>query len=131
MDPFLSARPRRRRLALLRRALPLSRLRRRPTTLLAMLLAIDVGNPNIVYGLFDGERLLHQFRVESARGRTADEYAAQLRSLLEMRAVDRDGIEAAIIACVVPSLTEAMVAVGRSAFGRTAMVVGPGMRPGI
>jgi type III pantothenate kinase len=96
-----------------------------------MLLAIDVGNTNIVYGLFDGERLLHQFRVESARGRTADEYAVQLRSLLEMRAVDRDGIEAAIIACVVPSLTEAMVAVVRSAFGRAAMVVGPGMRTGM
>jgi type III pantothenate kinase len=96
-----------------------------------MLLAIDVGNTNIVYGLFDGERLLHQFRVESARGRTADEYAVQLRSLLEMRAVDRDGIEAAIIACVVPSLTEAMVAVVRSAFGREAMVVGPGMRTGM
>lgn len=96
-----------------------------------MLLAIDVGNTNIVYGLFDGERLLHQFRVESARGRTADEYAVQLRSLLEMRAVDRDGVQAAIIACVVPSLTEAMVAVVRSAFGREAMVVGPGMRTGM
>jgi type III pantothenate kinase len=37
-----------------------------------MLLAIDVGNTNIVYGLFDGEKLVHQFRVESSRGRTAD-----------------------------------------------------------
>ena len=35
-----------------------------------MLLTIDVGNTNIVYGLFDGKELLHQFRVESSRGRT-------------------------------------------------------------
>ena len=35
-----------------------------------MLLAIDVGNTNIVYGLFDGPRLVHQFRVETSRGRT-------------------------------------------------------------
>ena len=40
-----------------------------------MLLAVDVGNTNIVYGLFEGGTLVHKFRVESARGRTADEYA--------------------------------------------------------
>jgi len=57
-----------------------------------MLLAIDVGNTNIVYGLFDGERLAHQFRVESGRARTADEYAVVLRSLLDMHGVDAEAI---------------------------------------
>ena len=52
-----------------------------------MLLAIDVGNTNIVYGLFDGARLVHQFRVETSRGRTADEYAVVVRQLLSMRNV--------------------------------------------
>ena len=96
-----------------------------------MLLAIDVGNTNIVYGLFEGDRLLHQFRVESARGRTADEYAVQLLSLLEMRSVGSGGVEAAILACVVPSLTEPMIDLVRRAFGRDAMVVGPGIRTGM
>jgi type III pantothenate kinase len=96
-----------------------------------MLLTIDVGNTNIVYGLFEGERLLHQFRVESARGRTADEYAVQLRALLEMHGVDREGVHAAIVACVVPSLTEPMVDLVRRAFAREAMVVGPGIRTGM
>jgi type III pantothenate kinase len=96
-----------------------------------MLLAIDVGNTNIVYGLFEGDRLLHQFRVESARGRTADEYAVQLRSLLEMRSVGSGGVEAAILACVVPSLTEPMIDLVRRAFGQEAMVVGPGIRTGM
>lgn len=96
-----------------------------------MLLAIDVGNTNIVYGLFDGERLVHQFRVESARGRTADEYAVSLRALLDMHRIEPEGIHAAIIACVVPSLTEAMVRLVRTAFGREAIVVGPGIRTGM
>ena len=55
-----------------------------------MLLAIDVGNTNIVYGLFElgpDKALIHQFRVETSRGRTADEYAVILRQLLAMRDV--------------------------------------------
>ncbi len=96
-----------------------------------MLLAIDVGNTNIVYGLFDGERLVHQFRVESARGRTADEYAVSLLALLRMHRIEPESIHAAIIACVVPSLTDAMVRLVRAAFGREAIVVGPGIRTGM
>jgi type III pantothenate kinase len=96
-----------------------------------MLLAVDVGNTNIVFGLFDGERLVHQFRVESARGRTADEYAVQLRAMLEMHHVGPDAVTAAIVACVVPSLTEPMLQLVRRAFGREAVVVGPGIRTGM
>jgi len=96
-----------------------------------MLLAIDVGNTNIVYGLFEGEALVHQFRVESARGRTADEYAVSLRSLLDMYGLDPKAIHAAILACVVPSLTEPMMRLVRTAFGHEAIVVGPGIRTGM
>ena len=96
-----------------------------------MLLAIDVGNTNIVYGLFDGARLAHQFRVESSRARTGDEYAVVLRQLLDMNAVPRDAVDAAIVASVVPPLTEPMVQLVRRAFGREALVVGPGVRTGM
>jgi type III pantothenate kinase len=96
-----------------------------------MLLAVDVGNTNIVFGLFEGERLVHQFRVESARGRTADEYSVQLRTLLTMHGVAPDAVQAAIIACVVPSLTEPMLQLVRGSFGREALVVGPGIRTGM
>ena len=96
-----------------------------------MLLAIDVGNTNIVYGLFEGETLVHTFRVESARGRTADEYAVTLRALLTMKDVAPASVDAAILACVVPSLTEPMVHLVRSAFGRETMIVGPGVRTGM
>jgi type III pantothenate kinase len=96
-----------------------------------MLLTIDVGNTNIVYGLFQGDQLANQFRVESARGRTADEYSAQLLGLFDMDGVDSGGVNAAIVACVVPSLIEPMIALVRRAFGRDAMVVGPGIRTGM
>ncbi len=94
-----------------------------------MLLAIDVGNTNIVYGLFDGERLVHQFRVESARGRNGRRVRRELRALLDMHQIEPKNIHAAIIACVVPSLTDAMMRLVRTAFGHEAIVVGPGSAP--
>ncbi|HEY2513415.1 MAG TPA: type III pantothenate kinase, partial [Polyangiaceae bacterium] len=96
-----------------------------------MLLVIDVGNTNIVYGLFEGTTLLHQFRVESGRGRTADEYAVVLRQLLEMNEVAPGDVHAAILASVVPSLTEPMVDLVKRGFGREPLVVGPGIRTGM
>jgi type III pantothenate kinase len=96
-----------------------------------MLLAVDVGNTNIVYGLFDGETLVHQFRVESGRSRTADEYAVTLRALLDMHGVQPSQVGAAIVASVVPALTEPMVQLVQRAFGREALVVGPGIRTGM
>jgi type III pantothenate kinase len=96
-----------------------------------MLLAIDVGNTNIVYGLFDGPALLHQFRVESGRGRTADEYTVVLRQLLALSGVAEGSVDAVILASVVPALTEPMVELARRGFAREAVVVGPGLRTGM
>ena len=96
-----------------------------------MLLAVDVGNTNIVYGVFDGARLVHRFRVESSRGRTADEYAVTLRQLLAMCDVAPGDIDAAIVASVVPALTEPMLDLVRRAFAREPLVVGPGIRTGM
>ncbi|MEJ7729143.1 MAG: type III pantothenate kinase, partial [Polyangiaceae bacterium] len=113
-----------------------------------MLLVIDVGNTNISYGVFDGTTLLHHVRTESARARTADEYAVLVHQMLAMRGVGGLGgsgtvgaaigspaigppIDDAIVASVVPSLTDTMVAMVRRAFAREAMVVGPGIRTGM
>jgi type III pantothenate kinase len=96
-----------------------------------MLLVIDVGNTNIVYGLFEGTQLKHQFRVESGRGRTADEYAVVLKQLCEMHGVSASDVDAAIIASVVPALTEPMVGLVKRAFAREPKIVGPGIRSGM
>ena len=96
-----------------------------------MLLTIDVGNTNTVFGLFEGDRMLHRFRIETARERTADEYSVVLRSLLSMESVELHSVHASIVACVVPSLTETMLDLVRRTFRHEAMVVGPGIRTGM
>ena len=96
-----------------------------------MLLAIDVGNTNIVYGLFDGEKLVHKFRVESVRGRTSDEYAVTLRALLDMKGLTPSAVDSAVLASVVPPLTDPMLRLVKGMFGLEAIVVGPGIRTGM
>ena len=96
-----------------------------------MLLAIDIGNTNIGFGLFDRDRLVQQFRCESARQRTADEYAVFVRQMLVLRDVDYRKIDAGIIASVVPALTDPLSEVVRRAFAREPLVVGPTVRSGM
>ena len=96
-----------------------------------MLLTVDVGNTNISYGVFDGERLVHHLRTESNRARTADEYAVLVRQMLALRGVDPAAIGAAIVASVVPPLTDTISAFIETAFGVDALLVGPGIKTGI
>ncbi len=96
-----------------------------------MLLVIDIGNTNAVLGLYAGEVLQHHFRVESARGRTSDEYAATLHTLLAMKGVRPGDVRASVIACVVPALQEVFVRVVRDAFGHDPLVIGPGIKTGM
>jgi type III pantothenate kinase len=96
-----------------------------------MLLAIDVGNTNISFGVLEREVLRHHLRCESARARTADEYAVLVRQMLDLRGVDFDRIDSAIIASVVPTLTDTMVGLVQRAFGVEPLVVGPGIKTGM
>jgi type III pantothenate kinase len=96
-----------------------------------MLLVIDVGNSNIVYGLFDGVTLKHQFRVETGRSRTADEYRVVLHQLLSMHDVAPSHVKAAALASVVPSLTEPMAELVRQSFACEPLVIGPGVKTGM
>ena len=62
-----------------------------------MLLAVDLGNTNVVMGLYDGQSLVQTFRVATVRSRTEDEYAVLLQQLLSLRqrgatAHGRDGV---------------------------------------
>lgn len=96
-----------------------------------MLLTVDVGNTNTVLGLYEGERLVHDFRIETSRGRTTDEYHVLLRGLLGIAEVNPRQIEATILASVVPPMTEILVEAIDRAFDHEPMVVGPGIRTGM
>jgi type III pantothenate kinase len=67
-----------------------------------MLLAIDVGNTNSKFAVFDGDRLVAQFRLRTEAKRTADEYAAWLTQFMQLQGTDPASIKGAILASVVP-----------------------------
>jgi type III pantothenate kinase len=96
-----------------------------------VLLAVDIGNTNIVFGLYEGKALAQTFRVETARSRTADEYGVLVGQMLALRGIDGKAVSAAIVASVVPPLTDVMIEAIRRAFAREPIVVGPGLKTGI
>jgi type III pantothenate kinase len=67
-----------------------------------MLLAIDVGNTNIVFALCEGESIVHRWRISTDGQRTADEYAVWLHQLMALEGVAMGTVDAAIISTVVP-----------------------------
>jgi type III pantothenate kinase len=96
-----------------------------------LLLAIDIGNTHVVLGVFDGERLLHHWRIGTHRQDTSDECAATLRSLFELARVERGSVRHGIISCVVPPLLPIFERTCEKLLGRPALVVGPGIRTGM
>lgn len=73
-----------------------------------MLMAIDAGNTNITFGVFQGEELLASWRLTTDPLRTADEYGIQLRSLFDLEGISIKKVEAIIVACVVPHLEQTL-----------------------
>lgn len=97
-----------------------------------MLLAVDVGNTNVTCGLFAGSSLVHTFRLRSLRERTADEYAVLLQQMLVLRGVVAGDVSHAIVASVVPSLTDTVVRAIAESLVRDPLVFGaPGFVLGL
>lgn len=96
-----------------------------------MLLAIDVGNTHTHVGLFRADGSLEHWRIHTARTATADELAIVLRALLELRELRLADVDALIVSCVVPDLSQQYDQVRlRYLEGRGALV-GPSMRTGM
>lgn len=96
-----------------------------------MLLVIDVGNSNIVLGIYEGVQLVRNWRLSTDKSRTSDEYAVLLHSLFDQAGLGFAAISAAIISSVVPPLTGVMEAIARDFFNLTPYVVGPGIKSGM
>jgi type III pantothenate kinase len=91
-----------------------------------MLLAVDVGNTQTVFGLFAGERLVEQRRVGTESERTGDELAVLLRALFDL-----DGLEGICLASTVPALVRSYEDFAERWARTRLLVVGPGTRTGI
>ena len=97
-----------------------------------MFLAVDIGNTNIVVGLFDGSRLVSSFRMASERNRTADEYGIMMDQFLNHRGIRKEQIEGAIISSVVPPLNDAVEkAVSQYCGISVPLQLGPGVKTGL
>ena len=96
-----------------------------------MLLAIDVGNTNIVFAICEGDAIRWRWRISTSGERTADEYAVWLHQLMALEGVDRSCITAAIIATVVPPTLFNLQRLCRKYFGVTPLVVAAGMDFGL
>lgn len=95
------------------------------------LLAIDAGNTNTVFALFAGEELRASWRLATAVGRTADEYAAFLLQLMAIEGEKPGAVEAVIISTVVPATLFELRLLADRMFGCRARVVGDGTDLGI
>ena len=96
----------------------------------ATLLAIDVGNTNTALGVFCGDELAADWRIETNERRTADEYAVLIRQLCELSGLDAATIDHGIVASVVPPTQRALAGLCRR-LGAELIVIGPGIKTGM
>ena len=96
-----------------------------------MILAIDVGNSNIVLGCIDEGKILNTVSIQTNDGCSAVEYAIKLKDILALYDIDPKGFDGAIMSSVVPQLTGALQEAVRILTGVKCLVVGPGMKTGM
>jgi type III pantothenate kinase len=96
-----------------------------------MLLAIDVGNTNIVLGVFDGERLVQSWRLQTLRERTADELGLLVDGLFAHSRIERVQVRGIILGSVVPPLTPTIIAMAQRYFGVKALTIDPAVDTGM
>lgn len=96
-----------------------------------MLLALDAGNTNITVGLFDGQTLVHRWRLRTVHEQTEDEWGILLRNLFSLSGVELGAVDAVIVASVVPPLDPTLAGMSRRYLKREAMFVNSDVDTGL
>ncbi|MEI6609570.1 MAG: type III pantothenate kinase [Deltaproteobacteria bacterium] len=99
-----------------------------------MLLVIDVGNTNTVLGLYDGDKLMHDWRIRTEIDHTIDEYGVLIYNLyqsIRMNAKEIKSVTAIIISCVVPPMLNILEPLCVKYFKIIPLIVGPGIKTGM
>ena len=96
-----------------------------------MLLVVDIGNTHTVIGVFDGEKLKIDWRINSDKKKTADEYGVLLQSIFHASGFGLDDFQAVIIASVVPPLLQTFQDFCEKYLGLTPIIVGPQINTGM
>ena len=96
-----------------------------------MILAVDIGNSNIVLGGIEGKTIAFEARIRTDSTKTSDEYCIDLKNILDIYGVSTENIEGAIIASVVPQVLNSIKTALKKLIGKDSMVVGPGLKTGL
>ncbi len=96
-----------------------------------MILAVDIGNSNIVLGGIDKDQIAFEARIRTDSTKTSDEYCIDIKMILDVYKVDAAALEGAIIASVVPQVLNSVKTAIKKLTGKTALVVGPGLKTGL
>jgi type III pantothenate kinase len=96
-----------------------------------LLLVIDAGNTNTVFGVWRGDSLVESFRFSTDTERTSDEYGALLSTLLARAGIDPGEVKGVAISSVVPPLHATLVRLSQTYFGQKPLFVEPGVRTGM
>src|SRR5665648_1123569 len=96
-----------------------------------MLLAFDVGNTNIVLGVFKGGELIQNWRLETDNNKSADEYGMIVNQLFNYEGLNMKDIKDVIISTVVPSVLYTLQHLSIKYFNKRAIVIGPGIKTGL
>lgn len=96
-----------------------------------MILAIDIGNTNIVLGCADGESILFRERLSTNQTETALEYAVRIKAALDINRISPEDITGAIISSVVPSVTNTVKEAAEKLINAKVLIVGPGIKTGL
>lgn len=96
-----------------------------------MVLTIDIGNTNIVFGVFDGDKLVLESRMDTNSRRMADQYAITMEQIFELYGIKREDIKGAIISSVVPPVSDQLKISVKRAFGVTPIMIGAGIKTGL
>ena len=96
-----------------------------------MLLAIDIGNTNIVIGCIKDDKIMFKARIATDRSRTSDQYGVEIKNMLEAFGVHREDISDCIISSVVPPVFNSVRTGVIKVIGKQPLVVGPGLKTGL
>ena len=96
-----------------------------------MLLTIDIGNTNITLGAFDSDNLVFVSRLATDKSRTDDQYALELKSILELYNANASDFNGCAISSVVPELTSTVANAVSKITGAVPLILGPGVKTGI
>ncbi len=96
-----------------------------------MLLAFDIGNTNIVLGVFKNNKLIHSWRMKTDRNKSADEYGMIVQQLFNYEGLKIQEVDDIIISTVVPPVVHTLQHMALKYFKKTVILVGPGIKTGM